>query len=84
MIKLQGHTLTPVDLFSPESMALTITERSSTAQITQGLDAPSLQAGDWLLAANQDSDRIAALRRELPTPWSISSKLCGILPCSGK
>ena len=49
MIKLQGHTLTPVDLFSPESMALTITERSSTAQITQGLDAPSLQAGDWLL-----------------------------------
>ena len=49
MIKLQGHTLTPVDLFSPASMALTITERSSTAQITQGLDAPSLQAGDWLL-----------------------------------
>ena len=49
MIKLQGHTLTPVDLFSPESMVLTITERSSTAQITQGLDAPSLQAGDWLL-----------------------------------
>ena len=49
MIRLSAHSLTPAELFFPESMALNITERGSTAQITQGLDGPSFQVGDWLL-----------------------------------
>ena len=46
MIRLSGHTLKPAGRFTPESMALDITERGSAAQITLGIDAPKLRPGD--------------------------------------
>lgn len=49
MIKLSGQTLTKETWFKPETMALNILERQSTAQITRVFDTPCLQVGDWLL-----------------------------------
>lgn len=49
MIKLSGQSLTPEAKFTPETMALNLMERASTAQITGGLARLSLQVGDWLL-----------------------------------
>ena len=49
MYKLQGQTLTPGTLIVPESMPLNLTERTSSASIILGPDAPSLAVGDWIL-----------------------------------
>ena len=50
MILLNGHTLTPTQIFAPESMSLSLTENAiSTASLTLGPDAPELKIDDWLL-----------------------------------
>lgn len=48
MIWLQGQTLTPRQVFWPESMSLTLEERRSSASMTLGPDGPALSVGDWL------------------------------------
>ena len=50
MILLNGHTLKPKMIFTPESMPLTLMENNiSTASMTLGPDAPDLKIDDWLL-----------------------------------
>lgn len=48
MTLLSGHSLTGITQFEPESMALNLTERQSTATITLGEEAPAIGVGDWL------------------------------------
>lgn len=48
MIWLKGQTLTPKQVFWPESMSLTLEERRSSASLTLGPDGPALSIGDWL------------------------------------
>lgn len=49
MILLNGHTLTPKMIFTPESMPLTLNENAvSTASMTLGPDAPEIKIDDWL------------------------------------
>ena len=45
---LTAHSLTVRDTFQPESMALNLSERQSTATITVGPAAPSISVGDWI------------------------------------
>lgn len=45
---LTTGSLTVRDIFKPESMALNLSERDSTASITLGPDGPELALGDWL------------------------------------
>jgi len=53
MIKLQGHSLTPEGRFTPETFAMNLMERQSTASITGIVggqeNAPDLKVNDWLL-----------------------------------
>lgn len=49
MILLAGQTLTPRELFYPESQALNLVEKGvSTSSITLGPEAPVLTPGDWV------------------------------------
>ena len=48
MILLEGHTLTPKTYFTPEAMSLNIEERTSSATMTLGPDAPELTVKDWV------------------------------------
>lgn len=45
---LSGHSLTVADRFKPEKMQLSLAERTGTAVITAGPDAPAIAVGDWL------------------------------------
>ena len=45
---LSGHSLTVADRFKPEKMQLSLSERTGTAAITAGPDAPAIAVGDWL------------------------------------
>ena len=45
---LTAHSLTVRDAFQPESMALNLTERQSTATVTVGPGAPEISVGDWI------------------------------------
>ena len=49
MILLQGHSLARKDWFLPESMSLSLEERTSTASMTLGPEAPEISVGDWML-----------------------------------
>ena len=48
MYLLSGQSLATADWFRPESMALNLEERKSTATITVGPEAPTIQVGAWL------------------------------------
>ena len=48
MMVLLDHDMTPKKRFQPESMALNLEERNSTASITVGPDAPEIKINDWL------------------------------------
>lgn len=49
MIMLTGHTLTPKELFYPESQSLNLVDRGvSTSSITLGPESPVLTPGDWI------------------------------------
>lgn len=48
MIQLQGHSLTAQRVLHPETFALNLSERDSTATITLPPDAPEIVLGDWL------------------------------------
>ena len=48
MILLKGHTLEKKSWFAPETMALNLEERNSTATLTCGPEAPEISVGDWL------------------------------------
>lgn len=48
MIQLQGHSLTAQRVLHPETFALNLSERDSTATITLPPDAPEIALGDWL------------------------------------
>ena len=45
---LTAHSLTVTDTFQPESMALNLAERQSTATVTVGPSAPTISVGDWV------------------------------------
>lgn len=49
MILLNGKSLATKNWFRPESMSLSLEERSSSASMTVGPSAPALKVGDWLL-----------------------------------
>ena len=49
MMVLLDHDMTPKKRFQPESMALNLEERNSTASITVGPDAPEIKINDWLM-----------------------------------
>lgn len=48
MILLNGNSLAIRDRFRPESMALNLEERASTATLTLGPEAPEIRVNDWL------------------------------------
>jgi phage minor structural protein len=49
MILLSGHTLTPKQLFYPESQSLNLVDKGvSTSSITLGPESPVLTPGDWV------------------------------------
>ena len=48
MILLKGKSLTAKSRFEPESMSLSLEERNSTATMTLGPEAPTVNIGDWL------------------------------------
>ena len=48
MILLKGHSLTIKNHFTPESMSLSLEERTSSASMTMGPDAPEISVGDWV------------------------------------
>ena len=48
MTLLQANSLTGITQFQPESMALNLAERQSTATIIVGPEAPDLSIGDWV------------------------------------
>lgn len=48
MILLDGHSLVMKTKFSPETMQLTLSERTSSASMTLGPTAPEVILGDWL------------------------------------
>ena len=48
MILLNGHSLAVKDRFRPESMALNLSERQSTATITVGPGAPVIAIDEWI------------------------------------
>ena len=45
---LTAYSLTVRDTFQPESMALNLSERQSTATVTVGPAAPEIAVGDWI------------------------------------
>lgn len=49
MIRLQGHSLTLGERFTPESMSLNLAERNSTASMKIAADGPALAVGEWLM-----------------------------------
>ena len=48
MMVLLNHNMQTLKRFQPESMALNLEERNSTATITVGPDAPEISINDWL------------------------------------
>lgn len=48
MILLKGRSLEIKNRIQPESMSLTLEERSSSANMTLGPDAPEISVGDWV------------------------------------
>ena len=48
MMVLLNHDMQVLKRFQPESMALNLEERNSTATITVGPDAPEIEINDWL------------------------------------
>ena len=48
MMVLLNHNMQALKRFQPESMALNLEERNSTATITVGPDAPEISINDWL------------------------------------
>jgi hypothetical protein len=48
MILLNGHSLQAADRFMPEKLAVNLAERTSTATMTIGPDAPVISVDDWL------------------------------------
>ena len=48
MILLNGHSLEVRGILEPESEALNLSERDSSATVTTGMDAPAVSTGDWI------------------------------------
>ena len=75
MILLNGHTLTPREIFSPEGMPLNLTENAvSTASLTLGPDAPELKIDDWLLDNVQPGKGIVWRVKALDTAYETQTR----------
>ena len=75
MILLNGHSLTPKQIFPPESMSLTLTENAiSTASMTLGPDAPEIKIDDWLLDNVEPGEGIVWRVKALDTVYETQTR----------
>ena len=75
MILLDGHTLKPKVIFTPESMPLTLTENAvSTASMTLGPDAPEIKINDWLKDTEEPGAGIVWRVKGLDTAYDTQTR----------
>jgi len=75
MIKLTGHTLTPGERITPESNALTLTERGSIARITLGPEQPELNVDDWVLENEEPGAGIVWRVKTVETTFNTRTRV---------
>lgn len=71
---LTTGSLTVRDIFKPESMALNLSERDSTASITLGPDGPELALGDWLQDLTEPGKGIVWRVRNIDTQHDTETR----------
>lgn len=74
MILLDGRSLTKKAYFRPESMSLSLEERSSSASMTIGPAAPTLKAGDWLLDDCEPGEGIVWIVRTIDQDFGSETR----------
>ena len=74
MYLLSGQSLATADWFRPESMALNLEERKSTATITVGPEAPAIQVGAWLRDDQEPGNGIIWRVKSVETQYHTNSR----------
>ena len=74
MYLLSGQSLATADWFRPESMALNLEERKSTATITVGPEAPTIQVGAWLRDDQEPGNGIIWRVKSVETQYHTNSR----------
>ena len=69
-----NKSLTPLDVFRPESMSLNLEERKSTATMTLAPDAPTLNVGDWLLDDEEPGKGIVWRVKSVDTQYNTNTR----------
>ena len=75
MILLNGHTLTPKMIFTPESEPMSLVENGvSTASMALGPDAPEVKIDDWMLDTEEPGAGIVWRVKGLETAFESQTR----------
>ena len=75
MILLQGHSLTPRDWFTPETMPMTLVETGiSTASLNLGPEAPEIKLDDWVLDDAEPGAGIVWHVKSVESSWDRQTR----------
>lgn len=74
MVLLQGHSLTPGEKLSPDSLALNLEERGGSATLSLGPDQPDLAFNAWLLDDTQPGQGIVWRVRSVDNSYHTETR----------